>query len=144
MRAALPQFSRMGYVAVALVAITGIVNTAILVGRVDGLTGTPYGRLLLAKIALFLLLVVLAGINRLILVPRIAREGATARRDRRADLDDRPRTGARPRDFGDCQHPRDMASRHACPPVAPLCLTRRGRRRQFTPPPARSPRNRRP
>ena len=34
MRTALPQFSRMGYVAVALVAITGIVNTAILVGSV--------------------------------------------------------------------------------------------------------------
>src|SRR3954447_17574739 len=75
MRAALPQFSRMGCIAVALVAITGIANTAIPVGRVDGLTGTAYGRLLLAKIALFLLLLILAGINRLILVPRIDREG---------------------------------------------------------------------
>jgi len=66
----------MGCIAVALVAITGIANTAIPVGRVDGLTGTAYGRLLLAKIALFLLLLVLAGVNRSILVPRISREGA--------------------------------------------------------------------
>ena len=73
MRAALLQFSRMGYFAVALVALTGIVNTAILVGSVRGLTGTAYGRLLLVKIALFLLLVGLAAVNRFVLVPRIAR-----------------------------------------------------------------------
>src|SRR4051794_36897702 len=74
MRTALQQFSRMGYVAVALIALTGIVNTAILVGSVHGLTGTAYGRLLLMKIALFLLLVGLAAINRFVLVPRIAQE----------------------------------------------------------------------
>jgi copper resistance protein D len=72
MRAALRQFSRMGYVAVALVALTGIVNTAMLVGSIQGLTHTPYGCLLLIKIALFLLLVGLAAINRFVLVPRIA------------------------------------------------------------------------
>jgi len=76
MRAALPQFSHMGYIAVVLAAITGIANTAILVGGIDRLTGTGYGRLLLAKIVLFLLLVVLAAVNRFILVPRIDREGA--------------------------------------------------------------------
>ena len=75
MRAMLLQFSRIGYFAVALVALTGIVNTAILVGSVRGLIGTPYGRLLLVKIALFLLMVILAVINRFVLVPRIAREG---------------------------------------------------------------------
>ena len=75
MRAGLSQFSKMGYFAVALIALTGIVNTAILVGSVGGLTGTPYGRLLLVKIALFLLMVGLAAINRFVLVPRIAREG---------------------------------------------------------------------
>ncbi len=75
MRAALLQFSRMGYFAVALVALTGIVNTAILVGSVGGLIGTPYGRLLLVKIALFLLMVSLAAVNRFVLVPRIAQEG---------------------------------------------------------------------
>jgi copper resistance protein D len=71
MQAALLRFSRMGYCAVALVALTGIVNTAILVGGVRGLTGTPYGRLLLVKITLFLLMVGLAAVNRFVLVPRI-------------------------------------------------------------------------
>jgi putative copper resistance protein D len=75
MRAALLQFSRMGYFAVALVALTGTVNTVILVGSVGGLLDTPYGRLLLMKIALFLLMVILAVANRFVLVPRIAREG---------------------------------------------------------------------
>jgi copper resistance protein D len=75
MQAALLQFSRMGYFAVALVALTGIVNTAILIGSVGGLIGTPYGRLLLVKIALFLLMVILAVINRFVLVPRIKEEG---------------------------------------------------------------------
>jgi putative copper resistance protein D len=75
MRGALLRFSRVGYFAVALVALTGLVNTAILVGSIGGLIGTPYGRLLLVKIALFLLMVVLAVINRFILVPRINQEG---------------------------------------------------------------------
>ena len=64
----------MGYVAVAFVAVTGIVNAILLVGSIDGLTGTDYGRVLLIKIALFVLLVAVAIINRLILVPRIGRE----------------------------------------------------------------------
>jgi putative copper resistance protein D len=75
MRAALLQFSRIGYFAVALVALTGIVNTTMLVGSVPGLTGTPYGRLLLVKIALFLMMVGLAVLNRFLLVPRIGQEG---------------------------------------------------------------------
>jgi copper resistance protein D len=73
LRKALPQFSHMGYVAVALVGLTGIVNMAFMVGSVDGVIGTPYGQLLLVKISLFLLLVVVAVINRLILVPWIGR-----------------------------------------------------------------------
>ena len=74
LREALPQFSHMGYVAVALVALTGIINAALLVGSIDGLIETPYGRLLLVKIALVLVLVAVAVINRFILVPRIDRE----------------------------------------------------------------------
>jgi putative copper resistance protein D len=46
-----------------------------LVGSVPGLTGTPYGRLLLVKIALFLMMVGLAVLNRFLLVPRIGQEG---------------------------------------------------------------------
>jgi putative copper resistance protein D len=71
---ALPQFSHMGYAAVAFVALTGLINTVLLVGSVDALIGTPYGRVLLWKIFLFAGLVAIAAINRLILVPRIHRE----------------------------------------------------------------------
>jgi copper resistance protein D len=74
LRNALLQFSHMGYVAVALVALTGIVNTILLVGSIDDLTGTPYGRVLVIKVALFLLLVAVAIINRFALVPWISRE----------------------------------------------------------------------
>ena len=74
LRDALPRFSRMGYAAVTLVALSGVLNTMLLVGSIDGLIGTPYGRLLLIKIALFLLLVSVAVINRLILVPWIGSE----------------------------------------------------------------------
>ena len=74
LRDALPQFSHMGYVAVVLVGLTGIVNAILLVGSLDGLTGTVYGRVLLLKISVFLLLVAVAIINRLVLVPRIGRE----------------------------------------------------------------------
>jgi copper resistance protein D len=76
-RVALPQFSRIGYAAVALVALTGAVNSIVLVGSFGGLARTPYGRLLALKIALFLAMVGLAVVNRFCLVPRL-REAAAA------------------------------------------------------------------
>jgi putative copper resistance protein D len=73
-RDVVPRFSQMGYAAVALLAATGAVNTLLLVGSVEALTGTPYGRLLSLKILLFLVMVVLALINRFRLLPRLRRE----------------------------------------------------------------------
>jgi len=64
----------MGYVAVALIALTGAINTLFLVGGLDAMFGTPYGRLLAFKILLFLAMVVVALINRFRLAPRISRE----------------------------------------------------------------------
>jgi hypothetical protein len=64
----------MGYAAVALLAATGAINTLLLVGNVDSLAGTPYGRLLSLKILLFSVMVVLALINRFRLLPRLRRE----------------------------------------------------------------------
>ena len=64
----------MGYAAVALLAATGALNTLLLVGSVEALAGTPYGRLLSLKILLFLVMVVLALINRFRLLPRLRRE----------------------------------------------------------------------
>jgi putative copper resistance protein D len=76
-RIALPYFSQMGYVAVALIALTGSVNSIMLVGSFDALVMTPYGRLLSVKIALFLAMVTLAMVNRFRLMPRL-RETTTA------------------------------------------------------------------
>lgn len=72
-RATLARFSQVGYVAVALIALTGAVNTAILVGSFHGMIGTPYGRLLSVKILLFVAMAMLALINRYRLLPRLQR-----------------------------------------------------------------------
>jgi copper resistance protein D len=74
-RTALPHFSQIGYVAVALIALTGTVNSIMLVGSFPALIDTPYGRLLMVKIALFLAMVGLALINRFRLVPRLSGSG---------------------------------------------------------------------
>ncbi|HTV90168.1 MAG TPA: copper homeostasis membrane protein CopD [Stellaceae bacterium] len=76
-RAALPHFSQVGYAAVALIVVTGTVNSVMLVGSFRALLETPYGRLLMVKIALFLAMVGLALINRFRLLPRL-RDAATA------------------------------------------------------------------
>jgi len=71
-RRATLRFSALGVVSVATLLVTGIVNSWYLVGSIDGLTGTEYGRLLQIKIALFLGMVALAAINRFHLTPAIA------------------------------------------------------------------------
>jgi copper resistance protein D len=53
------------------VALTGTVNSLFLVGSFDALAMTPYGRLLMVKIALFAAMVVLALVNRFRLLPRL-------------------------------------------------------------------------
>jgi putative copper resistance protein D len=73
-RDAICHFSQMGYVAVAFVALTGTINTLLLVGSLSAMFGTPYGRLLALKIVLFLAMVVVALINRFRLLPRLRRE----------------------------------------------------------------------
>ena len=74
-RVALPHFSQMGYAAVALIAVTGTVNSIILVGSFHALVSTPYGRLLSAKIVLDVAMVSLALVNRFRLMPIL--RGAT-------------------------------------------------------------------
>ena len=66
------RFSTLGLISVGALIATGIVNGWILAGSVPALIGTDYGRLLLAKIALFLAMVAVAAINRLRLTPRLA------------------------------------------------------------------------
>ena len=73
-------FSQMGYVAVALIAATGTINTCLLVGSVGALFGTAYGRLLSVKIALYLVMVAIALVNRLGLAPRLGSDAAAPAR----------------------------------------------------------------
>ena len=77
-RHALPAFSQMGYAAVAAIAITGFVNTLILVGSVDALYETDYGLLLSLKILLYLAMVAVALRNRFRLTPRFADRNSAA------------------------------------------------------------------
>ena len=51
----------LGIVSVATVLGSGIVNAWILVGSFDALIATPYGRLLMLKIALFAAMLVFAA-----------------------------------------------------------------------------------
>lgn len=66
------RFSLMAMISVAALLASGIVNTWYLAGNVPALTGTLYGRLLLIKIGLFLIMLTVAAANRLRLTPRLA------------------------------------------------------------------------
>jgi copper resistance protein D len=69
-------FSGMGYVAVAALIGSGLVNSWYLVGTVTGLLTTQYGQLLLAKLVLFAGMLLLAVINRFWLVPSMSKARA--------------------------------------------------------------------
>lgn len=75
---AVGRFSLLGYGFVGTVLASGLVNAWFMVGSPALLVGTLYGRLLLGKIALFLMMVALAAVNRLWLVPRLERSPASA------------------------------------------------------------------
>lgn len=64
-------FSNMARTGVAALIVTGIYATWIQVGSVEALTGTVYGRALIVKLALFLPLLAIAGVNLLITQRRL-------------------------------------------------------------------------
>jgi putative copper export protein/mono/diheme cytochrome c family protein len=70
--AAVRRFSTLGVASVATILASGTVNTWFLAGSVPALVGTDYGRLLLVKIALFLVMVSIAAVNRYWITPRLA------------------------------------------------------------------------
>jgi putative copper resistance protein D len=76
-RTATTRFSILGIVSVGTLLVTGIVNTFYLAGSVPALLHTDYGRLLLIKIALFLAMVAIAGVNRLQLTPQLLQQVST-------------------------------------------------------------------
>jgi putative copper export protein len=63
----LSRFSRVGYWLVALLLISGCVNALVLVPRPDSLVTSDYGRVLLVKIGLALIMVAFALYNRVAL-----------------------------------------------------------------------------
>jgi putative copper resistance protein D len=67
------RFSGVGYVAVATLVGTGLVNSWFLVDSASNLLATPYGQTLLAKLVLFAGMLALAVANRFWLVPAISR-----------------------------------------------------------------------
>jgi putative copper resistance protein D len=66
------RFSTMGIAAVAVLVATGIANAFIIVEEPSALFKGTYGRLLLAKVSLFLLMLSVAAINRRRLTPQLA------------------------------------------------------------------------
>jgi copper transport protein len=77
------RFSGLAVVAVAVVAASGTVSGWQQVRSLDALTSTTYGRLLLAKVAGFAVLVALGWVNRARLVPLVERTVAPLQRSLR-------------------------------------------------------------
>lgn len=76
----LDQFSLVGTICVLIIAATGLINGQMIIGVNDiaaSLTA-PYGQLLLAKLALFGLMLALAGLNRWRLTPGLKRSLAAS------------------------------------------------------------------
>lgn len=70
------RFSILAAVSVAVLFLAGLVNTWFLAGTVPALIGTLYGRLLLAKIAIFATMVTFGAVNLLRMAPRLAPSAA--------------------------------------------------------------------
>ena len=68
---ALQRFSRVGHVAVAIVILTGIINSVMILDRWPSRPISPYVALLALKIVLVAVMAGLALINRYLFVPRI-------------------------------------------------------------------------
>jgi len=77
---AVRRFSRCALAVMVLIVATGAWNTVNEVGGVPGLVGTPYGHLVLLKIALLLPVLALAAWNRQSLLPQLGGDGETVGR----------------------------------------------------------------
>jgi putative copper export protein/mono/diheme cytochrome c family protein len=71
-RTAMRRYSTVAVVSVTVLLAGGLINTWFLAGTVPALVGTEYGRLLLAKIGLFIAMLMFAAVNLLRLTPRLA------------------------------------------------------------------------
>jgi len=66
------RFSGLSLLCVVLLAGSGIVNSFYMIGTLGNLISTVYGKVLLCKVGIFLIILVIAAINRLRLMPRLA------------------------------------------------------------------------
>jgi copper transport protein len=82
--AAAGRFSRLAMSAVAVLLLSGIVQSIALVGAFDAFVETAYGRLVLAKIVLFLGLISFGAYNQRRLLPRLGAVAAGAEQPERA------------------------------------------------------------
>ena len=73
-RNATRRFSNLGIAAVAALLLSGLINSWYLVGTVSALTTTGYGRLLLIKLLLFLVMVGIAAVNWSRLTPQLVQD----------------------------------------------------------------------
>jgi putative copper resistance protein D len=80
------RFSAMSVIAVALLLISGMANSCCLIAHFGDLFLTTYGRVLLVKIVLSLLMVAIGGVNLLIFAPRLPRSAARLRWNVLAEL----------------------------------------------------------
>ncbi|WP_343552642.1 copper homeostasis membrane protein CopD [Pantoea sp.] len=74
------RFSRYGHLAVALALLTGIINSLLIAGTPLNWQITLWSELLVAKVVLVMLMILLAVINRYLLVPRFHRAADVAPR----------------------------------------------------------------
>ncbi len=77
---AVRRFSRLALAAMLTLVVTGAINASTHVGSTAPLLGTLYGRLLLAKLALLVVVLGLAAANRHRLLPALGGDGATVGR----------------------------------------------------------------
>jgi putative copper export protein/mono/diheme cytochrome c family protein len=80
-------FTPIGLSAVLILAGTAVVQTAEFMGGLPGLFGTGYGHVALVKLGLFVVLLVLAALNRLVFTDRLAgTDSLAARRHMRVSI----------------------------------------------------------
>ncbi len=76
------RFSVLAVGSVAAIVVTGTLNAALLVGSVELLLATLYGRIILFKVALLLLMLAFAALNKFRLTPLLPKPGPLTRLQR--------------------------------------------------------------
>jgi putative copper resistance protein D len=75
----LERFSQVSFVAVLVLVVTGTINGCLMIGSWRALFTTPYGELLLGKVAIAGIMIGLGAFNRLRLLPRMGETSGALR-----------------------------------------------------------------